>query len=90
MDVSLHEPLGINTTDDSNPLYCSCGWESADHSGESWWVHVRRDPDTLAAIAEALQQTPMVGAAIRRLGKPNSVAWERDAAAILDALLGAE
>jgi hypothetical protein len=36
-----------------------------------------------SALAERLPLAPMIGAAIRRLGKPNNVSWERDAAAIL-------
>ncbi len=33
-------------------------------------------------LARALRAGPMIAAAIRRLGKPNDVAWERDADAI--------
>jgi hypothetical protein len=43
------------------------------------------DPRT-AALAEALKGTPMCGMTMRRIGRPNDVAWERDAAAILAAL----
>jgi hypothetical protein len=40
----------------------------------------------IAALAEALKQTPMCGTTMRRIGRPNEASWERDAATILAVL----